>query len=383
MGIGLSGGIVVPITKFQVHILAYRPKKPVVSSVGIMEQRATCLVELETREGIRGFGESWVNFPAWAVIERRATLLQGVGPLVLGADETDIEEIHRRVLRALLPIGRQWGAVGPIWQAVSAVDQALWDIAGQRARQPVWRLLGGVGGSVPVYASGLGPQIEPRIVEDCLDRGIRIFKLKGGRDLPYDLEQVKLLRQIVGEAATIWLDANQGWETVEQAQGAIDTLAEQGVTLVEEPIAADDWDGMAQLAACSPIPLAAGENVYGVAQFRRWAERGALGVAQPDVSKGGGITEARRVATELRQKFGLPYAPHYLGGAVGLYATAHFFNGVPGGIAVELDTNPNPLREDLVEPPPRVRDGQLELPSGPGLGITFRRDIWRRCQRLG
>lgn len=372
-----------PITKFQVHLFAYRPEKPVVSSVGMIEQRATCLVELETREGIRGFGESWVNFPAWAVLERRATLLQGVRPLVLGADETDIEGIHRRVLRDLLPIGRQWGAVGPIWQAVSAVDQALWDIAGQRARQPIWRLLGGGGGTVPVYASGLGPQVEPRVVEDCLVRGIRIFKLKVGRDLNHDLEQVTLLRRIIGNAATIWVDANQGWDTVEEARRAIGTLAEQGVTLVEEPIAADDWEGMAQLAASTPIPLAVGENVYGVTQFRRWAERGVFGVAQPDVSKGGGITEAKRIATELHKNFGLSYAPHYLGGAVGLYATAHLFNGVPGGIAVELDTNPNPLREDLVEPSPRVRDGQLELPSGPGLGITFRQDIWRRYQRLG
>ena len=366
------------IQDLAVHVLEYRPPKPVMSSVGALTRRIACLVEVSTSDGIRGWGESWVNFPAWAAAERRATLLEGVRPLVLGLEESDIDAVHRRVLQSLLPVGRQWGAPGPIWQALSAVDQALWDIAGQRQGKPVWELLGGNGGKAPVYASGLGPDLDPVVVARHLERGIRHFKLKVGRGLEADRAQVAGLRRLVGSDATIWVDANQAWATVEEATESITAFAEYHVAVVEEPLAADDLEGMRQLAAVSPLPLAAGENLYGAAGFARWAERGAIRLIQPDVSKGGGITEARRICADVTERYGLPYAPHFLGGAVGLYASLHFFNATAGGVAVEFDTNPNPLRDALVNPPPVVRDGCLTLPDGPGWGIQIVPEVWAR-----
>ncbi len=363
------------IADVRVRFFRYRPPNPLVSSVGSRRVRLLCLVEVASTSGLVGVGESWVNFPSWVAAERHATVVEGVAPLLVGHDATDVVDTHHRLKATLAPVGRQSGITGAVSQALSGVDLALWDLLARERDVPVYRMLGGGRSRVPVYASGLGPQLDEEIVRAQMARGIRAFKIKVGFDPVEDYTQVARLRHMVGEDARIMVDANQGWRTPAEALQAIKRLEPLQLDWVEEPLPCDDWEGMARVAAQSPVPISAGENLYGREAFAWWAHRGALTIAQPDVTKVGGFTEAWAIA-QMMPAYGLAWAPHFLGGAVGLAATCHLFALAPGGIAVELDSNPNALREEVVEPPfpTQVEAGCIMLPDAPGWGITLRED---------
>lgn len=337
-----------------------------------------CLVEVASSDGETGIGESWLNFPSWGAAERYATFTQGVAPLLQGVDVSDVVGTHSRLTTALGGLGRQIGMPGAVAQAISGVDLALWDLRGRVLGVPVYQMIGGGRRRIPVYASGLGPVLDEQLVAKHLALGIQAFKIKVGFGADQDFAQVSRLRTLVGDRAHIMVDANQAW-TRATALDTIRRLAPLGLDWVEEPLPADDIDGMAHLVAASPVPISAGENLYGRQEFGRWAVRGAFGVAQPDITKVGGLTEAWAIA-HMMAAFRIPYTPHFLGGAVGLIATGHLFSAVPGGIAVELDTNPNVLRDSIVTPALRIEDGSLLLPDGPGWGLQLDEEVLRRYE---
>lgn len=151
-----------------------------------LRHRSAVLVQVRTEDGRIGQGESWTNDPPWAVEERVVTLSQGVLPLLLGQDASRIAAVHRRLCAKLDPLGRQWGAPGPIRQAISAVDVALWDLAGQRAGAAASGLAasglaaGRVRDEIPVYASSLGPDNVSDTARRCTLDGHRAVKLELG-----------------------------------------------------------------------------------------------------------------------------------------------------------------------------------------------------------
>ncbi len=353
----------------RVRFFRYQPLQPVAISIGQQRVRLLCLVEVRSSTGHVGVGESWVNFPSWVAAERYATLTEGFAPALRGQAVTDVVSVHERLVQAVAAIGRQAGTTGPLSQALSGVDLALWDLLGSWRGLPVYKMLGGHVRRVPVYASGLGPAVDATIVRQQMAQGIRMFKLKVGFDDQQDYDNVVHLRDVVGPAADIMVDANQAW-SVPQAQRMIQRLQGVGLRWVEEPIACDDVEGMEQLVAWSPVAISAGENLYGPGPFARWAARRALDIAQPDVTKVGGLTTAWHIAQHMTT-IPLPYAPHFMGGIVGLMASCHLWTMVPGGIAVELDSNPNPLRTDVADPPLQIEDGCLVMSEAPGWGISL------------
>jgi L-alanine-DL-glutamate epimerase-like enolase superfamily enzyme len=223
---------------------------------------------------------------------------------------------------------------------------------------------------VPVYASGLDPEGAEAMAARQLALGVTAFKLKVGFGAEADQRAARALREVVGGAARIMVVANQAW-TPRQAVAAIAGLAGAGLHWVEEPVRCDDLRGLAEVRRAAGVPTAAGENLYGLAAAQAAVALDAVDVLQPDVSKTGGITESLAVA-RLADAHGRRCALHFLGGAVGLMASAHVAAAAAGGpLWLELDANPNPLREGLLLDPPAVRDGALLLPAGPGLGIAL------------
>lgn len=362
----------VRVSTIRVRFFRYQPETPLVSSLGRQSRRLMCLIEVVTEDGLVGVGESWVNFPSWAASDRYAAIHCGLSPLLIGHDVSDVMGTHQRLVAAVQRIGRQSGNPGPLAQAISGIDLALWDLAGQRSRQPVFRLLGGGNPRVPLYASALGPTVDDQIVQHHQGLGFKAFKLKVGFELTHDVSQLQRLRVLVGDRATVMVDANQAWQPAEALE-AIRALAPMGLRWVEEPVAADDCDGMARVAQSSSVPIAVGENLYGRQTFAHWATRKAFEVAQPDVTKGGGLSEAWVVAHMMRA-WNIPYAPHFLGGAIGLIASCHLFAAVPGGLWVEWDTNPNPLRDSILDPHIEIKDGHVYLPERPGWGFRIREE---------
>lgn len=343
---------------------------PIRMAHGTMRERTTALVEIETDEGLTGIGESWTNFPSWAVIERRATIEHGVRPLLLGQDPLDRLGCWQKLVAALVPLGRQWGAVGPIMQALSGMDIALWDLAGKVYGRPVAELLGAPGRlRLPCYASGIGPTAAAAQARRAVEAGFTAVKLKLGFDPESDRRNVREVRQAVGSAVTLLADGNQAWDP-ERALEMARFLADHGIRWLEEPVPSTEPDLLAEVARRSPVPIAAGENVYGREAFRRFFAARALRIAQPDVTKTGGISEAKVIA-DMAGAWRIRVAPHFYGGAVGMAATLHFFAAVSDGLWIEWDTQPNPLRDALVTREWEVRDGHVRLPSGPGLGIEL------------
>lgn len=357
------------ITAVQPVVLRVPISSPVRTSFGTMTERYAILVRIDTDAGISGWGESWGNFPAWSPRERVYTIREGLAPLLLGENPCQVVWLHEKLQDGMATLARQWGAPGPVSQAISAVDIALWDILGKELGQPIYKLWGGATDvNVPVYASGLGPDDPAGLVEPLLENGVSALKLKVGFGMKTDRENLVRMRERIGDGAILLTDANQAWDLSTALQMA-STLAKFGVYWLEEPLPADRFAEMAQLREQVPFRIAAGENVYGRTGFRSLLDAGAVDVIQPDICKTGGLTEARAIVA-MAAAWNIPYAPHYLGSAVGLVASLHLFAATPAGWMMELDANPNPLREELGGEAVQVHAGCLAVPEAPGIGLV-------------
>jgi D-galactarolactone cycloisomerase len=310
----------------KVEAFVYRAPvtEPVQTSFGIMYNRPAVLVRLEDREGMVGWGEIWCNFPNVGA-EHRARMLEScVAPILLEQEWKHPGHAYRELCRRLHILAIQSGEPGTIAQVIAGADIALWDLAAKRLDQPLWKLFGG-SAEVCTYASGLSPTQPEKLAAAKRDEGYRAFKLKVGFGAERDVANLRALRELFGPEATLMVDANQAW-TPEIAVDMSARLAEFNPIWLEEPIPADyalaDWE---RLAKASAIPLAGGENMRGEEQFGAAIGSGAFAVIQPDIGR-----------------------PTF----------------------VEVDSNPNPLRDLFAAPYLRPDDGIITLSDQPGLGIT-------------
>lgn len=340
---------------------------PVVTSFGIMRDRPMVLIRAEDRDGALGWGEAWCNFPAVGA-EHRARLIESVLlPLLLNREFASPKDAFHLLSAQTAILSIQSGEPGPLAQAIAGVDIALWDLAARKAAQPLWRLLGGRSPRVRVYASGLNPDAPEKLAAARCDEGYRAFKLKIGFGAGRDLTNLKALRDTLGPDVELMVDANQAW-TLEAAEKACASLREFGLQWLEEPLRADrPWSEWQELAKKTSLPLAAGENLASEAAFDGALASRALAVVQPDIAKWGGFSGCLPVAKNILAA-GLRYCPHYLGGGVGLLASAHLLAAAGGDGMLEIDANPNPLRTLASGPLNRLHAGTAALGEEPGLG---------------
>lgn len=361
------------ITAIRTLVLGTNIGEPISTSFGTMTHRYMILVNIQTDEGFEGWGESWSNFPAWSPYERMHTINDGLAPLLVGEDPCEVETLHQKMRHATRILERQWGAPGPIAQAISALDIALWDITARAQNKPLYQLWEGGQTNIPVYSSALGPNNPTKLVEKMQARGVNAFKLKLGFGREVDTRNVELMRELIGDNAQLMVDANQAWDvdtTLEMAE----VLESHDVTWLEEPIPADQWENMAFLRKKLPFKLAAGENIFSAASFKDLLELDAIDIAQPDVCKVGGLTDMREVCLEAGAR-GVPYAPHFLGGSVGFMASLHLFVGTAGGLIMELDPHPHPLRDAIAGDSLTVEGGHIQLGQAPGLGLEVEEKV--------
>jgi D-galactarolactone cycloisomerase len=359
-----------PLKLAKVEALVFRVPitQPVQTSFGIMYDRPAVLVRAEDCEGHVGWGEIWCNFPSVGAEHRARVLESVVVPILLERQWDSPAHAFCELSRRLHILGIQCGEPGTVAQAIAGADTALWDLTARRARQPLWKLLGGTA-RIATYASGINPTGCAEVAAARRAEGYRSFKLKGGFGAERDLVNVRAMRDLLGANTALMIDANQAW-TLDQALDMSARLADFGLGWLEEPIAADrplaEWQ---QLASRSPIPLAAGENMRGEEQFTEAAASGAFSVIQPDMGKWGGFSGCLPVARNALAQ-GRMFCPHWLGGGIGLLASMHLKAAVGGAGYVEVDANPNPLREWLAKPYPPVVDGCVTLSNEHGLGVA-------------
>jgi D-galactarolactone cycloisomerase len=342
---------------------------PVRTSFGTMHDRPAVFVRVEDADGAVGWGEAWCNFPAVGA-EHRARLLQSVlAPLATSRGFDGPAEAFEFLTERTAVLAIQSGEPGPMAQCIAGIDLALWDLCARRAGQPLWRFLGGHADRIPVYASGINPDLPEQVVAARMAEGYRAFKLKIGFGRERDLRNLAALRELLGPGLPLMVDANQGW-TLEQACAMVPSLREFDLGWLEEPLRADrPWSEWQQLQRATDIPLAGGENVQGPDAFDAAIRSGALSVLQPDLAKWGGISGCWPVVAQAIAQ-GLRYCPHYLGGGIGLLASAHVLAAAGGDGALEVDANPNPLRSELAAPVARLEAGACRLGEAPGIGVV-------------
>ncbi|MCE2526749.1 MAG: mandelate racemase/muconate lactonizing enzyme family protein [Actinomycetia bacterium] len=361
-----------PFTIESVSVEVYRAAmaRPVRTAFGAMADRPAVVVGVRSSEGGIGSGEVWCNFPAPAAEYRARLIRTVVAPLMVGRRWPHPRVVFDHLSSRTEILAIQSGERGPFSAVIAGIDIALWDMAARQAGKPLWRLLGGGrgDGSVPTYASGIGPDEALEQARNARAEGHRAFKLKVGFGEQIDLDNLAGMRRLLGPDAPVAVDANQAWSP-DEAERWASMLAPYHPMWLEEPIAASHCDDTwIKLARTSPIPLAGGENLCGESEFHGAMGHGSWAVIQPDVTKWGGISGCLPLARRIIGA-GKRFCPHYLGGGIGLIASAHLLAAVGGDGLLEVDSNPNPLREGLAQPFPPLADGRFQLSEDPGLGV--------------
>jgi L-alanine-DL-glutamate epimerase-like enolase superfamily enzyme len=355
------------IRRVQAFCFRYPLIAPVVTSFGEMRDRPTLFVRVEDDDGQVGWGEVWCNFPSVGAEHRTRLINEMLAPMLIGRAVTRPSDVFEYLSAATSVLALQSGEPGPFAQTIAGVDIALWDLFAKRAKTPLWRVLGGTTGRMRVYASGLNPTGCVEQAEAATRRGHRAFKVKIGFDAGKDRGNLRDLRKLAGDGF-LAADVNQGWG-IEQALQLAPALEEFNLAWREEPLRADrPWSEWRSLQNRLTIPLAGGENIAGRENFAAALQEGVLTVVQPDAAKWGGITGCLDVARDVLASK-RHYCPHFLGGGIGLVASAHLLAGSRGGGLLEVDSNDNPLREDFCGAVADIKDGEIVLPETPGLGI--------------
>ncbi len=358
-----------PFTIRSLQAFAYRYPltTPVVTSFGRMTSRPAVFVRVEDHDGTVGWGEAWCNFPSPGAEHRARLINETLAPLLIGQRASAPAELFERLTETTAVLALQSGEAGPFAQAIAGIDLAVWDLVARRHATPLWRLLGGASPRIQVYASGINPTGTAAMAEAALQRGYRALKLKIGFGADVDSANLSALRGLIGDGS-LAADANQAW-SVDQALAMTPRLAAFDLAWLEEPIRADrplaDWQ---RLRAGIAVPLAAGENITSRDGFDAAINGDELRVIQPDIAKWGGLSLCADIARAIRGA-GKRFCPHYLGGGIGLLASAHLLAGIGGDGLLEVDCNDNPLRDQLCGPVAAVRDGWIELGEAPGLGF--------------
>lgn len=297
--------------------------------------------------------------------------LEEIAEIVAGEEASRIEHLWRKVWWAMHYGGRG----GPTVLAQSAFDMALWDLAAKKAGQPLWRHLGGAEREVKVYAGGIDLMLTADELiaqtEGNLAKGFRAIKMKVGRDrLSEDVAKVAAMRDFLGEGFPLMLDANMKW-TADQAIRAARAFAPHDPYWLEEPCEPDDIAGNARVLAEGGLPVANGENLRTLQDFKNFIAAGAVSFPEPDVTNCGGVTSFMKIA-RLAEAFGLPVTSH---GAHDV--TVHLLAAAPN--ASYLEAHGFGL-DEFIENPLEIRDGVALAPERPGHGLAF---DWKGLERLG
>lgn len=355
------------VRTIQAFCYRYPLSTPVVTSFGRMLDRPAVFVRVEDDDGTVGWGEVWANFPSTGAEHRARLVNEVLAPMTAGFVVNQPSDVFEKLTQATAVLALQSGEPGPFAQTIAGIDLALWDLYARRSSVPLWKLLGGNDNDIRVYASGINPTGSLQMAEEALSRGHRALKLKIGFDHSVDRANLGALRGLIGNGM-LAADANQAWST-ERALEVAPHLREFDLAWLEEPIRADrPWNEWQALRNGTDLRLAAGENLTSREGFAQALGDDVLQVVQPDIAKWGGLSVCAEIARDIL-KSGKMFCPHYLGGGIGLLASAHLLAGVGGDGLLEVDSNPNPLRDMFCGPVSRIDDGRVTLDDYPGLGI--------------
>jgi D-galactarolactone cycloisomerase len=373
----------VKIVAVHAHVLEAKLSQPFAYSRAWYGTRTAMIVEIETDDGIVGWGECYgpARITA-AVVETMATLLVGQDPL---RTEWLWHELYARF--------RDHGQKGAVIQGLSGIDIALWDIKGKHFGVPVHRLMGGpIRTEVAAYATGLYRREtgspERYLADEAAGyaaEGFGAVKLKVGFGIDEDVRVTRAVRDAIGADVALMIDANHAYDAVSAIRLGRQVEA-LDIGWFEEPVPPEDVAGHREVKAALTIPIASGECEFTRFGFRELLASRAVDIVQPDTCSAGGLSECKKIA-DMVAAYGVRYTPHVWGTGIATAAALQLLAVLPSLTPpslnaiepmLEFDRTEHPIRAALLATPIEHRRGRVAVPDGPGLGVEIDRDALKR-----
>jgi D-galactarolactone cycloisomerase len=366
------------ITDVRTHILEARLSQPFAYSRAWYDTRTAMVVEIETDQGLIGWGECYGPAPITAAV------VKTMAPWLIGEDPLRTDFLWRTIYARL----RDHGQKGVVIQGLSGIDIALWDIKGKHFGIPVYQLMGGpVRTEINAYATGLyrrksGDPLKYLAEEaaEYVAGGFKAVKLKVGFGVEEDAAVTRAVRDAIGPDVALMVDANHAYDAV--AAIRLGRMIEtHDIGWFEEPVPPEDVAGYKAVKAALPIPIAGGECEFTRFGFRELLTSRAIDIIQPDTCAAGGLSECKKIA-DMAEAFGVRYNPHVWGTGIAIAASLQLLavlpSHTPTSLApveplLEFDRTEHPIRQSLLMQPIEHSKGIVRVPDGPGLGIEVDR----------
>ena len=333
-------------------------------ALGSMPTRPALLIRIEDTDGCFGWGEVWANFPPRANLHKAHIIEDVVAPRLRSARFVEPREIGAFLRKQFSIYFLHVGQLEVFEHILAGVDTALWDLALRNADRSFAEFMGLSHSSARSYATSINAGDLERLIPHHASLGQTYFKLKIGFAEHGNRQLVERAAKLCPNGSRIMVDSNQSW-TLATAKETLGKLEDLSLYFAEEALPANaplaDWE---DLASSTGIPLAGGENIYGIENFCAMANAG-LRILQPDVAKWGGVTGALDLVRAMPR--GTYLWPHFMGTAVGQIAALSITAVLGETSSCEVDVNENALRSDLCGDIITVKNGRVNLPSGPGL----------------
>ncbi|MQG66846.1 MAG: mandelate racemase/muconate lactonizing enzyme family protein [SAR202 cluster bacterium] len=340
-------------------------------------RRNNIFIEVETDEGITGTGEAYSIGPDKSVI----SMLEEMESWFVGQDPSRIEWLIRRAKNTMrFPLGQ----VG--WSAISAIDIALWDIAGKVAGVPVYVLLGGkTRDKVRVYHAiyGDSPHRLAENAQQLIEEGYSAFKTSpvpsNWRELPWREvlhvadERMRTIRDAIGDSPDLAVDVHVAIRETSQALELAKVITPYKLMFIEEPARAEFIESSAELRKNFRVALATGENLYGIHRFTELLNADAVDIIQPDLLCCGGFLEAKKIAAIAEAHY-VTVAPHNPLGLISTAAGVHHSASINNFAILEWHGDDKKRKSELINESWIPKEGYFELPTDPGIGMTLNHD---------
>ena len=371
----------IKIIDVTVHVIKSKLDKPFAFSQGWVNERSATLIEIKTNEGIAGWGEAFCQGLEPPEISA-AVIENALKPILLEQCPLDIEVLWHKMYSTT----RDYGRKGSVISAISAVDIALWDIAGKYYNEPIHQLLGGAfRNKIKPYATGFyrlkGEGEANRLAEEAIshyENGFDHMKVKLGFGIEDDLKCMEsIYSALKNKNVTLMIDTNHAYGRSE-ALLLGKQLEDYRLRWYEEPVVPEDINGYSELKSKLNIPIAGGENEHTLFGFKSLFESNAVDIAQPDIGSCGGITGAKQIIN-LAHSFGVEVNPHVWGSAIAQAASIQVIASIPlthfsifaREPILEYDQSSHPFRRELLTSPIELVNGMINVPKGKGLGIDI------------
>ncbi len=335
-------------------------------ALGTMPTRPALLVRIKDTNGCFGWGEVWANFPPRANLHKAHVIEDVIAAHLEGLTFCDPREVGDALRTKLSVFFLHVGQREVFEHILAGLDTALWDLCLRSAGQSFAEFMGLGTGQAKSYATSINAEDLERLIPHHAGLGQSHFKLKIGFAEHGTAKIVEQAASLCPQGTRLMVDSNQSW-TLEEAKSALETIEDYAPYFAEESLRADapdaEWEA---LARSTKIPLAGGENIYGVDDFLRMAGLG-MAFLQPDVAKWGGMSGALDLAARVPD--GVQVWPHFMGTAVGQVAALSVSAAIGEASSCEVDVNENALRTELSGDVLGIKNGLISLPNEPGLVV--------------